>query len=136
MAYTSASLVAARDTGRVLSATSRPNLDQLGDFILDAAAELDGILRSRGYSVPVPSTATSAFQLLRAYNNLGAICSVESAAVNSSKEKTACEAWEAAKKMLRDGDIELDAPKDTSQSSVRGRSSFPATALFTRCMEL
>lgn len=135
MAYTTASAVAARDTGRTFSATSRPNLDQVDDFILDAAAELDGILRSRGYSTPVPTSATSAFRLLHSYNNLGAICAVESVAVNSSKEKAACEAWEAAKKMLRDGDIELDAPKDPGQSSVRGRSSFPATAMFTRCFQ-
>jgi hypothetical protein len=134
MPYTSASLVAARDTGRTISATSRPNLDQVEDFILNAAAELDGILRGRGYVAPVPTTATSAFQLMRSYNTLGAMCMVSNAAVNSSKEKTACEAWEAAKKMLAEGSIELDAPRDEGQSSVRGRSSFPATAIFRRDM--
>jgi hypothetical protein len=132
MAYTTASAVAARDPGRTISATSRPNLDQVTDFITEAAAELDGILRSRGYSTPVPTSATSAFQLLKAYNSLGANCAVERVAVSSSKEKTACEAWEAAKQMLRDGSIELDAPKDPGQSSVRGRAGFPATAMFRR----
>lgn len=135
MGYCTPSQVFARDTGRTYSATSKPNTTQVADYIEHTAAELDGILRARGYSAPVATTATSAYVMLEGFNALGAIAMVEQTAPTpGGKRDTAIHLWEEAKKMLACGDLELDAARDASNSAPRFRRSgldigFPASPM-------
>lgn len=132
MAYATPSTVAGFDTGREFGPNDKPSTDQLSGYIDQTAAVLDGILRKRGYTVPVASaTATSAFALLAHYNALGAICMVErSAPTSGGKDQNWCALWADAQAMLLSGDVELDAPIDTSIGLPRGASQ--PTALFLR----
>ena len=132
MSYTTTDRVAARSPGRIFTATSKPSATQAGYFIEDTAAQLDGILSERGYSVPVPSTATVSFALLRDYNTAGAHCLVEKSAPTGrdSDMKDACAAWEAAKKALSSGAVDLpDATTLTTGDSL-GRTGYQPTAMF------
>lgn len=141
MAYATPTQVFALDTGRTYTPTSKPNASQVSQYITQTAAELDGILRTRGYTVPVPTTATSAYDLLSGFNAYGAISLVEqSAPTKGGKAEGWQKMWEDAKKMLSCGDLELDAPRDSSISSPRGfRSSaergFPASPMIPLTFE-
>jgi len=120
MGYVNATQVYARDTGRTFSATSRPSTYQVGDFIEHTAAELDGILRRRGYGLPIATSATSALRLLEGYNAMGAAAMIEQAApTTGGKRGDALYLWEECKKALACGDIELEADRDVSTSRPR-----------------
>lgn len=124
MGYVNATTVYARDTGRTFTATSRPATSQVGEFIEQTAAELDGILRQRGYTIPVATTATSALKLLEHYNALGAAAMIEQAApTHGGKRDDAFKLWEECKKALMSGKVELDAGKDSTQTKPRFRRS-------------
>lgn len=137
MGYASIQNVQARDPTLVFTATSTPNASQVAQFIEDTAAELDGILAARDFSVPVPTTATQAFALLRSYNALGANALVQEASPTSRSRDQARALWEDCKKALRAGDITLsDAESDPGglplgpSTGARGAARdpwFPAT---------
>lgn len=130
MAYASYPDVEALNQQRTFTANSKPTKAEVGDFLTRTAAELDGIFAARGYSTPVPTTATGAFELARYYNALGAACLVEQAAEQSDRREQACKAWQAARDALRAGEIELpDAGRDTANSLVRYATA--PTAVFT-----
>lgn len=127
--------VRARNPARQLSPSTVPNLVDVIGFISQTAAELDGILKAKGYTTPIATSATQAFQLLRNYNALGAACLVEQSAITGAGKRTdICSMWDHAKSMLAAGTMELDAAKDTTSSMPRGGRSgdggFPATAIF------
>lgn len=114
MSYATLADVQARDPSRTYTASSVPNATQVGMFILDTAAELDGILSSLQYAVPVSTSATVALGMLRGFNALGANCLVQEAAPTSRDRDQARELWEDCKKALRAGDIVLpDASADS-----------------------
>lgn len=134
MGYVNPTQVYAQDTGRTFTATSRPSTQMVGDYIERTAAELDGILRRRGYTVPVATSASSALRLLEHYNALGAAAMIEQGApTTGGKRGDAFYLWEECKKALACGDIELEAAKDTSTSRprFRGRAGwgFPASPM-------
>jgi hypothetical protein len=133
VAYVTPSVVFGRDTGRQFTQNTKPTASQVAEYIDLTAGELDGILRKRGYALPI--SATSALKLLEHYNALGAAAMIETAAPTAGgKDKTALAMWESAKKMLGDGGIELDAASDSR--SGRPRHSTGATALFLRDAEV
>lgn len=110
-AYTSVIQVQALNAARPLTATSIPSADQTRGFILQTAAELNSIISGLGLVVPVQPSATTSYQLLAYYNALGAHCLVEESAPTSRASEKARDMWEAAKQMLKAGDIDLpDAP--------------------------
>ncbi len=128
---------------RVFPATSiqgQSSLDDVGRFLAETAGIIDGLLRQRGYLVPVPTTAaTSALMTLQNFNAAGAAYLVERAAKKSDRLEEAKAAWRWAQKMLVDGLIDLDLPVDAEETRPRGgfgRSSAAATPFFTRNMEL
>lgn len=125
-------------TGTIPASSAKQlNVDQVNDYIEQTAAEIDGILRAKGYSLPIATTATSALKLLELYNAQGAACMVEQGSPTPRPDRTgasACAMWREAKKMLKDGCIELEADLDTTESMPR--SSLPATPLFTLADEL
>lgn len=134
MPYATPSQVFARSRGRTFTATSKPSTTDVDQYLIDTAAELDGILRARSYTVPVATTATSAFGLLAGYNAIGALATVElSAPSPQGKASEALKLWAECKRMLRAGDIELDAPKDTAQA--RPRHGAGATSMFATLVE-
>lgn len=132
-AYATVAHVQAHNAGRVLSATSVPNDTQVIDFLEETAAVLDGILREKGYALPIATTATSALKFLELANSYGAWAAVERSAKSSEQRDRAETLWEGAQKMLRDGGIELDAPTDAQLALPRSQAA--ASAWFTRCTE-
>jgi hypothetical protein len=139
MAYATVFHVEAENTGRgEYTKISHPTASQVIQYLEQRAAVLDGVLRAKGYLTPIATTATGAFQTLLNFNVLGAAYDVEKAAKTSDRVKDAQAAWEAALKMLQDGVIELDAPRDTTIALPRSsfsRSGDQATPFFTRDME-
>lgn len=135
MPYATATQVFALDTGRTYTASSKPNITQVEQYLEHTAAELDGILRGLGYTVPVATTATSAYDLLEGFNSYGAIAMVEqSAPTPGGKAAPWAKMWEDAKKMLACGDLKLDAARDADISRPRGfggrgEYGFPASPM-------
>lgn len=120
---------------RTFSNTSRPSVDDVVRFLHETGAVLDGILSALGYTLPVPSSATGARELLEHYNAIGAWAYTEAAAPESDQRALAEQAWARAQKMLRDGLIEPPGlSKDTTTAAPR--MGFTPTALFTRDMSL
>lgn len=112
-------------TGRAADGSSRPTADEIGGFIRSTAAVIDGYLAAEKYVVPVPPSATVAFELVRHYNALGARCLALQAAPTGKKDSDddACKAWAAAQKSLADGKVQFpDLPRDTARSRTRAGS--------------
>lgn len=138
MGYATPTQVYVRHPGRTFTATSKPSTGEVADAIDQTAAELDGILRARGYSLPIATTATGTLKLLEGYNALGADVLVEQAALSGSgegKRSAAWKAWEAAKKMLATGQVELDADRDSDQALPRHDTTV-GTSIFTDCFDI
>ena len=134
MAYATVADVQQQNVTRTLSGSSRPNIDQVLDWLEQTGAVIDGLLREAGYSLPIPATATQTLKLLEGYNALGAAAMVEWGAPTSDRRKEAQELWDGAQKMLRDELLSLDIPRDEDLHTVR--SAPVATPYFTRDMEL
>jgi len=128
-AYALPSAVFQMDTGRIYTATSTPASAAVEQYLVQTAAELDGILRGQGYSTPV--TVSPALELLSYYNSLGAnALALQSAPTGGGKRDEATALWENAKKMLATGEIILDAERDTVNAT--GSTRYKATALICR----
>ena len=136
MAYATLSHVQELTVGRpTYTGSSRPNTSQVVDYLDGKAAEIDAILRGRGYSLPVATTATAALKLLEHGNALGAAAMVEAAAPNPhTSAEYARKLWEDFKKTLQNGTLELDAAKDTEQANPR-HGNTTSTSVFSSCME-
>jgi hypothetical protein len=135
MAYATVSNVEALDAARTFTPANEVTDTDVVGFLTETAAVLDGILTARGYTLPVPTAATSALELLEGYNAIGAWAFVEQAATISPHRDAAAQAWANAQRMLRDGLIEpAGLTKDTASSSARAPAA--ATAFFSREMIL
>jgi hypothetical protein len=133
--YATVGDVRSLNTARTFSATSRPDIADVVNYLTETAAVLDGILSARNYALPVPITATTALELLSYYNAIGAWCLSEQAAESSPHRDAAAKAWENAQRMLRDGLIEpVGLTRDTTTG--RARAAGVPTAWFRRDMEL
>ncbi len=116
--------------GRTFTASSKPAVGDVQDFLNFTKGEIDGLLRRMGYALPV--TATSALVALANGNALGAACLVESSAPVPNRQSMACKLYDNFKKMVLAGDLELDAAKDASNSAPRSNAANQATGFFTR----
>lgn len=58
------------EMGQTFTTTSRPTTANVEEAIDGVSGEIDGVLKSRGYSVPV--TSTSSLALLKRYTKFGA----------------------------------------------------------------
>jgi hypothetical protein len=136
--YAAASHVEALTEGRpAYSNNTEPSLDQVNSWLIETSGIIDGLLRQRGYAMPVASdAATSALVTLQNFNAVGGWYYVEAGAKTSHRLKEAKEAWDWAQKMLRDGVIELDLSFDFDETQPRGGFSSAATPFFTRNMQL
>lgn len=136
MGYATVIDVAAQDVARgTYTATSRPTASQVILYLDNTAAELDGILRAQGYTLPIGGEATQALTMLREFNIFGAAAMVEQTAQNTTPQRlqTALKLWDDCRKMLQGGVIELDAAKDTATLMPRyATGNIAATPYFTR----
>lgn len=120
MAYALLSDVQAYNSARVYTASSQPATSQVGIFLDKTAAIIDSILVEKGYSLPVPTTASSALLLLSEVNALGAWARVESSAPASPMRDQAEAAWQNALAMLKLANTILDIPKTQTRAYPRG----------------
>lgn len=136
MPYATLSHVQELTVGRpTYTATSRPNVTQVADYLETTSVEIDAILRGQGYSVPIATTATSALKLMQQGNALGAAAMVEAAAPNPhTSAEYARKLWDDFKTGLLGGHLELDADKDTAQANPR-HGNTTSTSVFSSCME-
>ncbi|MGH2954881.1 MAG: hypothetical protein ACRD2Z_09745 [Thermoanaerobaculia bacterium] len=119
MAFATVADVHQLNTGRATyTASSKPTASQVIDWLEQTGAAIEGILRQRGYSVPVPTTATSALKYLEKCNALGAAALVEQGAQASDRRDQAVALWRECYKALSDGTIDLDAPSDANGGAV------------------
>jgi hypothetical protein len=128
--YATASDVLQLNTNRsAFTGSSNPSLSDVNRYLELTAAELDGILRARGFSVPVPSTAQTAFPLMAHGNALGAAMLVEQGAPISDRRQEARLLYRDFKQMLQSTDIGLDAGLEDPDRGLP-RSGFSASAVF------
>ena len=128
MAYATIADVQQENQGRqTFTGSSSPNLTQVEDWLGQTGGEIDAILKQIGYDLPVPATATAALKFLENANALGAAYRVEKAAKTSDRVEEARLAWESAKQMLRDGEIDLDLTIATAREARHST----ATPMFT-----
>lgn len=141
MSYATISDVQGLNAARTIGASSTPNASQVGRFIDMTAAEIDSILVQKGYSLPIPTMASSALSYLSHVNALGAWQMTEQSSPNSPHLPLAVTMYANALKMLGDADQVLDIPKSAGRSAPRGPGftvppvGFVATPYFTRRME-
>jgi hypothetical protein len=135
MPYATVGDVRSLNSARTFTATSRPDIADVVNYLTQTAAVIDGILSARNYALPVPITATTALELLANFNAVGAWFYVEQAAESSPHRDAAERAWNNAQKMLRDGLIEpVGLARDITTG--RARAAGVATAWFRRDMIL
>ena len=120
MAYASLSDIVALTAGRAFTASTIPNTSQVVGFLDQTAAVIDSMLVEKGYSLPIPTTASSALLLLRQINSLGAWAQTERAAQLSEQRDFSQQMWESSLAMLRAQSSVLDIPKNETRASPRG----------------
>jgi len=133
MGYCTPSQVGALDQGRMpFTASSRPALTEVQQFIDQTAAEIDSILGGAGWDMPVPTTASSAYTLVSYFNALGADALVQRAAQSSDRVDTAAAAWESARQTLKT--VNLIGVAMTGAEGPPTNTRYPqpvASAMFT-----
>lgn len=127
MAYATVFHVEAQTT-RQFTASSKPQATQIVTLLDNVAAEIDSILRSTGFSLPVATTATSALELLEYYNALGVAARVQDLAPSGRPDDTVKDEWDRARAMLAAGNVDLGADKSADTSFARWGGS--PTAMF------
>lgn len=91
MAYCTLKNVEAK-TGLTYNGESQPTNTEVLTIVTDVAAEIDGVLRAAGYSVP--ATGANDKALLRHYNTLGAAYQAWHAGISGTDKFPRVEAWE------------------------------------------
>jgi hypothetical protein len=127
--YGTASDVHQLNTNRTFTGSSNPTLTEVDRFLALTAAEIDGILRARGFLVPVPASATSALQLLAHGNALGAAMMVEQGAQTSDRREDARILWRDFKRMLESSDLGLESGTEDPDRGAP-RYGTPASSMF------
>lgn len=140
LAYATVSDLAARLPGATFTASSIPNASQVIEILGQTADELDAALAQARYAVPVPTTATAAFNLAAAWNSVGAAMYALGAKPQGqdSKQLPFLERrWEAILQNLQSGETTLPGyDKDETVALPRypGAPAYAAVATpyFTR----
>jgi hypothetical protein len=136
MPYASVGSVEALNSARTFTVNSKPSKLDVEQFLADTAAALDSILRARGYTLPVATTATSALEALGYYNSIGGWAWAERSAETSPHRDAAWELWKECQQELREGNIELDLGRDTAGGGGFPRGAFASPPFFSRDMML
>jgi hypothetical protein len=125
--YATIADVEALDGALTYTLNSPVTKTDLGGFLAQTAAEIDGLLAGRGYAVPVPATAAVSRTIVSYYNALGADSLAQRAWPDSPRADAAEQAWRKARDMLAAGTVDLpDAPFNLAAriaSATAGASS-------------
>lgn len=137
MAYCDINHVQAHNAGRgVYTSSTKPTASQVGQFINEAASEIDMALVDGGYALPVPASASSAQVYLQKINAMGALCSVEASAQISHNEDSFCSTFKSALKQIAKGAKLPGLEKSGDTSLPRESLSVASPPFFTRDMQL
>ena len=123
--------------GRVYDEHSSPTLQQAENLIIDKKRQIDSVLRSLGYTLPI--TSTDDLDLLAGINKIGAAYMIENATLLKGGEASEIadkyeEQYDKLLAMLKDGEIGLetetgdsegpDSNDDLSSSGIRSEPIF------------
>lgn len=122
--YCSASTVAALNKPRAAAwgLPGNVTVNDVDDFILMVAGQIDAVLLSKGYSVPVNTASYPETEgLLGWVNAQGAAWMVEEASpqVNPQQVRASKDAFDAAMKALETAKFAMDVPVDAPRAQVR-----------------
>jgi hypothetical protein len=135
MPYASTALISFVGT---FTATSTPNATQVHSHLRTTAAQLDGALSRSNYTIPVPTTATYASDLLRTWNAVGAAWKTTVSmpqGIDSKHEALLRGEWEAILHSIGSGDINLVDAEQDSTAAIRyaaPAANESATPFFSR----
>lgn len=122
-----------------LPATYRPNSTQVDEHCRQASNEIDAVLALVDYSVPIPTTASLSYQMVRGWAAIGAAQMSAQAMPQGADSKHAAalgERFTAILTSIRDRDIVLpDAGKEArsrARSFAAPADSAGASPMFTR----
>lgn len=144
MSYASWTDVQALDVARKIGQGNNPTATQVQLYCELTAGEIDSVLRSKGYGLPISPSATSDLLLLRKINAEGAFALMEEASPAKPDEDKVRKRYEASLDLLREADDILETPKDRERSRPRGPgvtepppsiNEEQTAAFFTRDME-
>ncbi len=117
--YASSIDVAAMLPGFIVSASSRPSATQIAFHLEQVSNELDAILAGADYQTPVPTSATAALDVVRAWTTKGAAYRAAMAMPQGKESKHADaygKEWTAILTGVETGRHELP---DTPRSSAK-----------------
>lgn len=119
--YCSIADVQAMNWARTMGLGSNPGQSQVWIYINMVAGEIDAILTTKGYQVPVniPSSPEAA-AFLNSVNAKGAWWMWEAASPNSLNIDRAKAAYDAAIKLLSDSKFSMDVPMNMLRAEARG----------------
>lgn len=109
-------------TGKTYSVNSKPSSTEVDSFIEKRARIIDGILKARGYIVPVLESATQATEIVKDLNALGAAVLAENAmpGVQQASPRAAAwrEEWRETLRLLERGKLDLIDATTTDQTQL------------------
>lgn len=121
MAYCTTDDVGSLNKARPFGVGENPTVNDVQGYINMIAGEIDQILITKGYVVPVDiSLAPEASAYLNGVNATGAWYLMERSSQSSVNLDRAAKAWEDAKAALMKAREVMDIPKDTTRASPRG----------------
>lgn len=121
MPYCSPDDVQALNRSRTIGANGQPTVEDVQVLINMSAAEIDSILVTKGYEVPVAlSESPAAAAYLNSINARGAVAMMERSAPSSPNLDRFEREWEQAKTGLIAARSVMDLPKDVTRAEPRG----------------
>jgi hypothetical protein len=124
--YCTPSDVATLNTARIMGQGNNPTASDVATYIYMVCGEIDAILTTKGYDVPVvTASAPEAAAYLNGVAAKGAYWMQEEASPSSPNLDRAYAAWMAAKAALMDAQTVMDLPKDTTRALPRGPGVTP-----------
>lgn len=135
--YAAVTDVAALIPGATFGATSaKPGASQVGHFLDQCSNELDALLASVDYAVPVATGATASIEMLRSWTSIGGAYRT-AMAMPQGKDSKHAEAygkeWTAILGRIEKGKVELpDAPRSPVKVARGGQSGVDCGPTFVR----
>ena len=80
-------------TGYALLAESQPSIPEALAIVTSLSAEIDGILSSAGYALPVPPSASRSLAMLKAKVSMGAACLIWEAMFKGQTQPPGVTRW-------------------------------------------
>lgn len=120
MSYASWTDVQALDVARKIGVGGNPTATQVQLYCELISGEIDSVLRSKGYALPVGASSLSDLALLKKVNAEGAFALMEEASPTKPDEDKVRKRYEKSLDLLREADDVLETGKDRERSKPRG----------------